>query len=1743
MGVDDNQMKESKHRLKQRFVVLRKLGHGTYGKVQLAVNKDTGQEVAIKTIKKAKIENEQDLVRIRREIQIMSYVQHPHIIHIHEVFENKEKIVLVMQYASGGEMYDYLKSRKSLPEAEARRIFRQIVSAVYYCHKNRICHRDLKLENILLDEKGNAKIADFGLSNIFSENNFLHTFCGSPLYASPEIVRGKPYYGPEVDCWSLGVLLYTFIYGAMPFDGSNFRGLVKQISEGDYYEPKKKSDASGLIRDLLTVQPTKRATILDTCNHWWVNLGYEHSLLQVAEDMANFSPVNMDALLNVPHLKTSEENKSVTRKIPNNLKLCCSNQNNAIEGEKDGKNETLPNKNKAERSGNLVNSNSISCSDDSLMLNDLESPADNVITPNEGSRSSADKSFLFSGSNVKKQVGKTTENNLTVIRKSKETSINSVQDNLTQNKPIVTDTINRRRRINAESSLNENASNKNDSTKDDVISYESKEVVTTFCIKLRPRKPSLDYKTPEKSEQTDAKNKENNELQELPTASENNKEQTRDVNECVTILLDNKNVKDVTKECDNSKSLEVKAESTTDSKNESNDVKNKEKSNSSENERSSDSIKTEDSVENNISQKKNFIQNAVEKMEGEISQDSKTKDSEDSKKASAKKGPGKLVIPKFFESSQSTKGADTKKVNIPSWAVSDVKKTFETKTQEKKPVFIPTRRVSDARSKFEQKIESNAYTTLPRRASKQGAGLKEEINEQRRRSDTNDCISKETEETKSDVQENSENGIKKTSNSENDDDIKAESNRNTCIENQENSTVILKNENLETSNLNPNLSSESLKKENRSSKLTAESVVSENSSATQDQKFDNVSNEHDDDKLSSDVKKTPNDPFLPISSPILEAPSSTSEFDSNIPNTNSEKTNTSDKILDTNCNGDREKSTKGDDDKVKTNKFVSDITSENNCNDKEKAKIDVELNSMAETASVEEIKHEKSLELTSLAQKQITSKESHLVESKIESKSASHSKRRNSDFSSLSHSSDKYNTLGLRDIHDLPESCYNDMLQFLHSRSPSRNRYSTSFVSRQKQTKHSLNTDHQNRIRNWLKSEQVNGHSTDKDSSDNDEDFDIHFDYNYPSSTNSNVSSGARKIEDNSVNPVNKYPKTMRSISQIDYNSVDVAPKEYNSTNSLSNEEMITRSKLVTEIRNSLEETATLQFIKIRHLNTSWLYLQNSAFKPPSLYGIQDNDQSNRMTNAAELYGTWQRRPSCHSSHKMVQQQRDRLYASSLINEPRNMSNFMPPTSTRDIYGTIRRSKHNYGRSLSVDIPQNPTIYEPKIQNYSQQENECRNINLENKYSAYLNNYDKSKMSNGKTSRENQELENSSIKFQNNERRSCNPSDANNNNDDDEDKLKTGQDLDNLKKEAAHKCQPQVAGSFQPQTNDNKLPTLSLLDALKLKGYRNLIAQQNTYNVKPNFIAEESGLLENYNYRYKTTNQLEHLTEDEKVREEAAPVSHPDLQPLAEADNNAKEKLMPVCETNELSVCKIDSDQEESVSERIWRKSFYSRFNDSRMKKRKAYREGDPKAQSLSASNWNVLIEENLRDDLTRPRRSSLTVGNNHWSSLPRPTTKPLVKHHSYEGPDPVLQLGDLLGNSTKHRCQKMSKRSSSLGMVEDVSDANTCSVVPYPNATQQPHHSILLDYNLPYSAPVASNINKLYGTIRALPTYKEDYLSEENFKTRISSQGKLSPRRFSALDGYLFASKSPSLSDSIASLNDSDKPENEEIS
>ncbi|XP_060691101.1 NUAK family SNF1-like kinase 1 [Hemiscyllium ocellatum] len=282
---------QHKHNLKHRYAILQTVGRGAYGKVQKALETATGRTVAIKSVRKDKFQEELDRIHIQREMEIMSSLNHPNIIRIYEVFENKDKIIIVMDYCSNGELYDYVNEHHRLSENEARRAFRQIVSAIHYCHKKGIVHRDLKLENILLDESFNVKLADFGLSNLYHKDQLLETYCGSPLYASPEIVNGFPYQGPEVDCWALGVLLYTLVYGTMPFDSRSYKTLTQQISCGEYKKPHLTSDACDLIDWMLSVDSDKRATIEDIANHWWVNLGYDTSICDCISEKDCHSPL------------------------------------------------------------------------------------------------------------------------------------------------------------------------------------------------------------------------------------------------------------------------------------------------------------------------------------------------------------------------------------------------------------------------------------------------------------------------------------------------------------------------------------------------------------------------------------------------------------------------------------------------------------------------------------------------------------------------------------------------------------------------------------------------------------------------------------------------------------------------------------------------------------------------------------------------------------------------------------------------------------------------------------------------------------------------------------------------------------------------------------------------------------------------------------------------------------------------------------------------------------------------------------------------------------------------------------------------------------------------------------------------------------------------------------------------------------------------------------------------------------
>ncbi|XP_060730530.1 serine/threonine-protein kinase MARK2 isoform X8 [Tachysurus vachellii] len=262
------------------YRLLKTIGKGNFAKVKLAKHILTEKEVAVKIIDKTQL-NSSSLQKLFREVRIMKLLNHPNIVKLFEVIETEKTLYLVMEYASGGEVFDYLVAHGRMKEKEARAKFRQIVSAVQYCHQKCIVHRDLKAENLLLDADMNIKIADFGFSNEFTVGNKLDTFCGSPPYAAPELFQGKKYDGPEVDVWSLGVILYTLVSGSLPFDGQNLKELRERVLRGKYRIPFYMStDCENLLKKFLILNPTKRGSLEQIMKDRWMNVGHEEEELK-----------------------------------------------------------------------------------------------------------------------------------------------------------------------------------------------------------------------------------------------------------------------------------------------------------------------------------------------------------------------------------------------------------------------------------------------------------------------------------------------------------------------------------------------------------------------------------------------------------------------------------------------------------------------------------------------------------------------------------------------------------------------------------------------------------------------------------------------------------------------------------------------------------------------------------------------------------------------------------------------------------------------------------------------------------------------------------------------------------------------------------------------------------------------------------------------------------------------------------------------------------------------------------------------------------------------------------------------------------------------------------------------------------------------------------------------------------------------------------------------------------------------
>lgn len=281
---------------------LETVGAGSMGKVKLAKHRVTNEVCAIKIVNRAaksymhkqnqlappKTEEEllerrkkleKEISRDKRTIREASLGQilyHPHICRLFEMCTMSNHFYMLFEYVSGGQLLDYIIQHGSLRERHARKFVRGIASALEYLHLNNIVHRDLKIENIMISTSGEIKIIDFGLSNMYDVNKQLHTFCGSLYFAAPELLKANPYIGPEVDIWSFGVVIYVLVCGKVPFDDENASVLHEKIKKGKVEYPQHLSiECISLLSKMLVVEPLKRASLKQVCNHQWMQRGFD----------------------------------------------------------------------------------------------------------------------------------------------------------------------------------------------------------------------------------------------------------------------------------------------------------------------------------------------------------------------------------------------------------------------------------------------------------------------------------------------------------------------------------------------------------------------------------------------------------------------------------------------------------------------------------------------------------------------------------------------------------------------------------------------------------------------------------------------------------------------------------------------------------------------------------------------------------------------------------------------------------------------------------------------------------------------------------------------------------------------------------------------------------------------------------------------------------------------------------------------------------------------------------------------------------------------------------------------------------------------------------------------------------------------------------------------------------------------------------------------------------------------------
>ena len=249
------------------YIIKQTIGKGTFSKVKLGINKTTNQKVAIKILEKCKIVEKDDLERIVREMSIITKLNHQNVIKVFEMYETSENFLIIMEYCEGGELFNYIVEHQRLSEEETAYFFYQLINGIEYIHSQKIVHRDLKPENLLLDSNNILKIIDFGLSNYYN-GTYLSTPCGSPCYASPEMVGGNTYNGFYIDVWSTGIILFAMMCGYLPFEDPDNEVLFKKILECKLHYPSHLSPlAKDIMKKILVTDPEKRIKIEEIKQH------------------------------------------------------------------------------------------------------------------------------------------------------------------------------------------------------------------------------------------------------------------------------------------------------------------------------------------------------------------------------------------------------------------------------------------------------------------------------------------------------------------------------------------------------------------------------------------------------------------------------------------------------------------------------------------------------------------------------------------------------------------------------------------------------------------------------------------------------------------------------------------------------------------------------------------------------------------------------------------------------------------------------------------------------------------------------------------------------------------------------------------------------------------------------------------------------------------------------------------------------------------------------------------------------------------------------------------------------------------------------------------------------------------------------------------------------------------------------------------------------------------------------------